>query len=222
VGRNRFLGGKSNGALFLSETATLADVVDGEVFVLDDKTYEFDSNASVIAGNIAIDITGAPTSDVLADRIVVAVNANKPTVPIAAKKNPAGLDTATTSGVRFQADNPGAAGNVVFTTTMAQGTSAITGAGLLTGGENPGTQTLHRGTYVVDAVDILLGGCVIPTALQVVEEKLFEVQVRDSNGVVKGDLTDQFSILDNNKIQVDITGAPNIIAGDVLVWNAWE
>lgn len=222
MGRNRFLGQKSIGAIFFSETTTVADVVDAEVVVIGDKTYEYDvAGDGVVAGNILVLATGSPDSDTLADTLVAAINANKPTVPVTAKKNPAALDTAITSGVRIEADNPGAAGNIAFTTTMATGTSKISGSGLLEGGENPGTQTYHRGKVKVSQADIDLGGLVIPTSLQTVKADQFEVQVRSSTGLFKA-ITDLVSIIDSNKIQVNADGATTILVNDVVVWNAWE
>ena len=201
----------------------MADFLDPETITIGDQTYEADDDASVVAGNIAVDATGAPDSDTMADRLVAAINANKPTVPVTAKKNPAALDTATTSGVRIEADNPGAAGNIGFTHTMVTGTSTIASvADKLVGGENPGTQTFHRGSYVVHAADILLGGVLLPTGLQTIKAGQFEVQVRSATGLLKGGLTDLVTIVDNNKLQVDIDPAVSIVAGDRITWNAWE
>lgn len=222
MGRNRFLGQKSIGAVFFSETATLADFLDPETITIGDKTYEADDDASVIAGNIAVDATGAPDSDTMADRLAAAINANQPTVPVVAKKNPAGLDTAVTSGVRIEASDKGAAGDIAFTHTMVTGTSSIAAVDdKLVGGENSGTQTLHRGVYTVHAVDILLGGLVLPTGLQTVKPGQFEVQVKSSTGLIKA-ITDLCTLVDNNKIQMKIDGATNIVEGDVVTWNAWE
>ncbi len=221
MGRNRFLGLKSFGAIFISETATLADFLDPETVTIGNVTYEADDDASVLPGNIAVDATGAPDSDTMADRLVAAINANKPTVPVTAKKNPAVLDDAVTSGVRVEADNPGANGNIGFTETFATGSSKISGVGFLENGENPGTQTYHRGKVKVSQADLDLGGLVFPTGLQTVKPDQFEVQVRSSTGLIKL-ITDLASIIDSNKIQIKIDGATPILLDDIVVWNAWE
>lgn len=59
-------------------TVAGASLVDGETFTLDDGagqvvTFEFDDNALLTQGNVAVDITGAPSADVMRDRIVAAI-----------------------------------------------------------------------------------------------------------------------------------------------------
>lgn len=220
MARNRFLGIPSLGAIFFSENAAVADVVDGEVIVIDDKTYEFDDDASVGAGNVSVDISDTPTSAVLATRLVAAIGANQPTVPITAYVDPS--PPVNTAGVHLEAGDAGAAGNVTFTTTMATGTSAIASVDdKIVQGENAGTQTEHRGVYIVHAVDVLLEKVIIPTGLQTVKPNQYEVHARTSVGANIA-FTDQATIINNNRIMIAKTGGTNLAAGDIVIWNTWE
>ncbi|MCJ2530700.1 MAG: hypothetical protein LN413_00060 [Candidatus Thermoplasmatota archaeon] len=218
MGRNRFLGSIAHGAVFIDEIATVAQVTDAEIITIGNKVYEFDDAGGVTAGNIAVTIApdGAGSAAATILNLVAAINANKPTVPVTAYADPLEPNVC-----RIEADDKGAAGNIVFTTGGLTGISDISGAGLLVDGEDSGTQTLHRGTYTVDDVDIDGGGVQINTGLQTIEDNNFMVQVRGATGTLLGN-TDLWTVRANKYIQGVVTGGLPIVAGDVIAWTAWE
>jgi hypothetical protein len=94
----------------LTQTASIttlawAALVDGETFTIDDGTtagvFEFDSNAAITPGNVAVTVAGTEDADAIRDLIVIAVNTS-------------GLDcTAVANGaatVLLTHSTPGAAG----------------------------------------------------------------------------------------------------------------
>ncbi len=67
------------GASQLVTTVAGASHVDGELVTIDDGqgetvVFEYDDDASVSVGNVAIDITGSPSADVMRDRLITAIN----------------------------------------------------------------------------------------------------------------------------------------------------
>lgn len=67
----RYGGARATGALTITDAATVAD---GETFTATDArgnvvTFEFDNDATVTPGNVAVDLTGAPTDAELAARV---------------------------------------------------------------------------------------------------------------------------------------------------------
>lgn len=173
MGRMIYRGNVAHGAVRIGNNAGL---VDAEVIVIGDKTYEWDNNASVVAGNVLVTI-GATAPDSI-NNLKAAINANKPSIPVSMVNDP--IDTAVG---RVQADDSGAAGNLVFTTDMVDAINVIDGSGTLRDGENAGTQTMARGQYTVSAIDVSAGNILIPTGLQ--SPRTFGVEVYTSADVKK-------------------------------------
>ena len=213
MGRQRFFGNKAHGVGFISGAAAF-DIADAEVIVIGTKTYEWDvAGDGVVGGNIAVDISGDTSAAEAVATLIGVINANKPAVPVTAKVHPKFADCFT-----IIADLRGAAGNMIFTTTMATGTSSISGTGLLEYGENGGSQTEGRGEYVFQTEDLAALGFVIDTGLQTPRFKTCEV--RSSTGVFKA--YDGAVALVGAEIQGDQAGAVDLVVGDVINWGAWE
>lgn len=125
-----------------------ASHVDGETFTIHDGTtsytFEFDSNASVGGGNTAVSITGAPSADVMRDRIITAINGTA--INITASNGGAGLVTLTH-------DTTGANGNRVITETVAN-------AGFVVVGMRGGGYTIRVAT-LNDSYATATGGCLL-------------------------------------------------------------
>src|SRR5439155_22592601 len=97
---------------------------DGQVFTLSDGahalTFEFDSNGSVGAGNVPIDIKNSATSNLMTCRICQAINGSGLNISTTGNGCPA----ASCAGNTFTLTNktPGAVGNVGITTTVTSTT----------------------------------------------------------------------------------------------------
>lgn len=217
MARVKFLGIVSNGAIRLGG----ANPVDGDTVTIGPvpavggvtgKRFEFDDDVAVTAGNILVDIKASATLSAVA--LKDAINANKTT--------PAGvtafIDPIDPLTVRLQGDFQGAAGNLALAETFTDGSNIVSGAGLVAG-ENAGNQTFHRGAHTVTALDISAGSAQIPTGLQ--GPRFRNVDVYSSTGLQRNDLTDLFTFV-GDRLQVDIDGATNIVAGDVISWIAFE
>jgi hypothetical protein len=207
MARVRYLGGIAQGAVRIGDHANLAD---GETIEIGDKTYEWDNNASVGAGNVTVTIGADAAGDIV--NLRNAINANKPSVPVTAAVDP--IDTAV---CRINADAQGSAGNLALATDMADADNIISGAAM-TGGENAGTQTVGRGAYTVTALDVAAGSILIPTGLAT--PRFFQLDARSSTGLEKA--ITSLSVIDGGDIKVDFDGATNPVAGDVIYWDAWE
>lgn len=215
MGRVKFLGGRSIGAIRIAlnpadgEHVTIGPVP--AVGGVTGKRYEFDNNAAVTAGNIPVTIGGSAAASAIALRN--AINANKPTpVGVTATLDP--IDPLT---IRLQADAPGAAGNLALAETMAGAGNEVSGA-VMTGGENGGNQTLHRGEYVVTAIDVAAGNILIHTGLQ--GPRFLQIDVIDTADKPK--YITSITKFDGPNIQIDFDGATNPAAGDKVSWGAYE
>jgi hypothetical protein len=207
MGRVRFFGGKGVGAVRIGNHAGLADA---ETVVIGTKTYEWDNNASVVSGNVAVAIGTNAAADAV--NLRDAINANPPTPPVTASIDP--VDTAT---VRIIANSRGVAGNHALAKTMLHADNIISGA-VMVGGENGGTQTIHRGEYDVTALDVAAGNVVIPTGLT--SPRFPQVDVLTSTGAAKY-ITDKVTASGGN-ILIDADGATSLAAGDKVCWLAYE
>ena len=90
-------------------------LVDGEAFTIDDGAggqtiFEFDSNASVTPGNVAVTFAGANTAGTVASSITAAVNSSAVAVTASGDGSAA---------VRLVNDNVGSAGNVSLTENVS-------------------------------------------------------------------------------------------------------
>lgn len=208
MGLFQFEGAVGHGAVRIGNHAGLADA---EKIVIGDKSYEWESAGGVTAGAVAVAIGANAAADI--QNLVNAINANKPSRPVTAYIDP--IDTAV---CRFQADDEGDRGNLDFTTTMADPANIIDAvAGKMRGGENAGNQKLHRGKYVVSALDVAAGNLMIPTGHQA--PKHMQIDAWSASGLQKA-LTTLFTF-DGTRIKGDFDGATNPVAGDVIEWQAW-
>jgi hypothetical protein len=106
---------------------TGATHADGELLTINDGqghivTFEYDSNSSVLPGNVRVDITGSPTAATMASRLDTAIGTTALNLTHSPSTNVVNLTHNTAGGV----------GNVLMTTTVANGGYAI--AGLYGGG----------------------------------------------------------------------------------------
>jgi len=212
MSRYKFFGGKAVGAIQIKDYANL---VDNEVIVIGDKTYQWnDTEGDIDEGNVWLDRGAGITTNALAAAEVIAkINANKPTVPVTAVIDP--KDTAT---VHIYADGRGAAGNLEFTTDMSDSGNTIAAeSDLLADGENGGNEILHRGNYTVTAIDVLADNIMIETSLPGTPTHVF-VEVRGSTGIPKYH-TAKVTV-SGTKIRLNFDGATDPAADDVVTWMA--
>lgn len=210
MSRWKFFGLKSVGAIRVGDFANL---LDGEVIVIGDKTYEWDNNAAVTAGHVLVTIGASDAACIV--NLMAAINANKPSIPVSAVVDPKDAKTA-----RIYADNRGAAGNIDFTTDMADAGNVIAAVDdLLANGENGGNQIRHRGVYVVTAIDILADNLMIETGLPNSID-WFSAEVRTTAGVPKAHTMELTA--SGTKIRGNFAGATDPVEGDVITWEAGE
>ena len=216
MGRQRYFGNRAQGVIFISETASVADVVDGEIITIGNKVFEFDDDAVVSGSNVLVDMSGSPTAAAVRATLIAAINANKPSIPVSAVVGFA--EPALTGCIIIQADAEGDAGHIVFTTTMITGTSAIDGLGLLQGGENGSSQKEWRACRIVEDEDVLVAGLQFDTGLD--SPRFATAVVRDANGVEiawDGELTRV-----GREVRMDNGGSVDWAAGHEVVVQCWE
>lgn len=204
MGRVRFFGVPAQGAVYFSGQPS-----DGDYVTIGSKTYEFDDNAAVTAGRVAVTIGGSTA--LTAAALLAAINANKPTVPVTASADPVSNVT-----VRIKADSRGAAGNIAL---VKSGANITVSAATLLNGENAGTQTVVRGEYAVTALDVLATSVVIETGLT--SPRFVQLYTKKADGTFFETSTGVISV-SGSQIRHDFTGATDLEAGDTLVWEAWE
>jgi len=207
MGRVRHFGTRSQGAIRIGG----ANPADTETITIGNKVFEWDNNAAVTAGRVLVTIGGSVAASIT--NLIAAINANKPTPGVTAFADP--IDALV---VRLEADAPGPLGNHALAETMGDAANIVSAAAM-TGGENGGTQSIHRGEYTVTAMDVTAGSVLISTGLT--SPRFLQVDVFDSNGVQKGALTTRWSI-NGTRILGDADGATNMVAGDRVEWQVYE
>lgn len=213
MGRQRFFGNKAHGVIFISGGAAF-DILDTEVIVIGNKTYEWDvAGDGVVGGNVAVDISGDTSAADAIATLVGVINGDKPQTPVTAAIHPLNADCA-----KIISDNRGAAGNQIFTTDMGTGTSSISGTGLMQYGENGGSQTEQRNDYTVEFEDISALGVVIDTGAQT--PRFPNIEVRSSAGAPIA--WDGKVVVVGTELHLDQTGAVDLSEGDVITWGSWE
>jgi hypothetical protein len=179
-------GQKSMGTVYIGGHAGL---LDGEVIVIGSRIYEWDDGGGVLPGNIAVLIGANAVADIA--NLIVAINANKPSIPVTAVIHPTNSEITT-----ITADAIGAAGNLTFTTTMSSPSNLVSGP-VLVGGEDRAQQIVSRGTHILSVIDATSDSVNIDTAL--VSPRFPQVLVCDEDGGVvsayNGDITIIGSIL---------------------------
>lgn len=206
MGRQKYEGVKAQGAIRFGSNV----LVNGELFTVGGKNYEFRTSGSAGAGNIQVNVGG--TAALTAAALIAAINANKPTVPVTAYIDP--IENVT---VRLEADFPGTNGNLAMSETVVDAGITISGANM-TNGEDAGNQVEARNEYVVTALDVAAGCCMISTGLQT--PRFMQLEVRTATGLQKA--ITSLCTFDGTRIKVDSDGATNPAAGDKIVWGAWE
>lgn len=211
MGRIRFFGNKSKGSVRIADFASLLDT---EVIVIGNKTFEWDDNAAVTAGNVLVTIGASDAISIT--NLRDAINANKPTPPVDAV-----VDPKDTKVLRIEATNRGAAGNMAFTTDMADADNIIAAvADKLDGGENGGQQTLHRDVYTVTALDVLADNIMIPTGIPNTP-RFRQVEFLSAAGLQRNTVTALVTLVGKD-LRIDFAGAVDLVAGDLVVWQVWE
>lgn len=127
------LEGTSSAAAGSITTVAAASLIDGETFTLNDgvhaaTVFEFDSNATVTVGHVAVTFSGGNTATQIRDAIIAAVNGVTSTLNITAAPG-------TSAQVLLTNDTAGTVGNVTITETVAN--SGFTTIGM-TGGTDSG------------------------------------------------------------------------------------
>lgn len=216
MGRQRYFGNRAHGVIVISEAATIADVVDGEIITIGNKVFEFDDDASVSGSNVLVDMSGSPTAQAVRATLIAAINANKPSIPVSAVVGH--TEPALTGVIIIEADAEGDAGNMVFTTTMATGTSAIDGTGLLQGGENGASQKEWRHSRAVEAEDVTAAGMQFDTGLA--SPRFADAHFRTAAGTIIA--WDGLLTIDGREVRMNNSGSVDFAAGDVVVVICWE
>lgn len=218
MGRQRYFGNRAHGVIIIEETAAVADVVDGEVIVLGNKTFEFDDDASVTGSNILVDMSGSPTAQAVRATLLALINANKGTIPVSAVVGH--TEPANTGVIILEADAEGDAGLIVFTTTMATGApaSSIDGTGLLQGGENGSSQKEWRHCRAVEAEDVTAAGMQFDTGLD--SPRFATAQFRTAAGAIIA--WDGLLTVVGREVRLDNSGSVDFAATDVVVVQCWE
>lgn len=148
--------GKAVGQIDCDTAGTGVLPADTETFTLDDGTnpaviFEFDTNAT--ATNVAVDISAAADDDDVRDAIIAAVNNQRTlgNLDIFAEIGGAGI-------VQLTNDNPGTAGNVAITETVADANFVVTGmaGGTANGGDRIFGRTQAGGSTSPDSVEVEL------------------------------------------------------------------
>lgn len=208
MARARYKGAKAQGAIHLANNT----ILDGETITIGNKVYEFDNNASVTAGRVAVTIGGTVADT--ATNLIAAINANKPSKPVTAVIDP---KNASGQKINLFADQVGAAGNIALAETVADAGCTLSGA-TLTGGENAGEQTVARGQYAVVAMDVTADNIMIETGLT--SPRYVQVEVRSAAGVPKAHTAEV--TISGSKIRLNFAGATDPAATDIVSWVAWE
>lgn len=208
MGETVFPGTKSFGAARISDHANL---LDGEVIVIGDQTYEFNSvEGDIEEGNIWVD-PGADEEEAIAN-FVDAVTENPPSPQIDAYVDPIDAKVA-----RLEAHDVGTPGNIAFTTTFSDGGNIIAASSdLLTGGERAKLTHVASGRHTVTVLDVLAGSVMIPTKLTA--PKILSIQVFSSVGVLKA-VTTKWGT-STTRIKGDYDGGTNPAQDDVVAWTA--
>lgn len=206
MSRVRYFGNPAQGSIkFGSNT-----IIDGETITIGNKVYELRAAAPAGGGHILVVVGG--TAALTAAALIVAINANKPSVPVTAV-----IDPVSNVTVRLVADVAGDAGNIILQETVVDAGIVVSGATLV-GGENAATQTIARGKYAVTQNDVDATNIVIETGL--VSPRFATVESYGATGAKK--TSTGLVTVSGTKILHDFTGATDHVAGDVLVWSAWE
>jgi hypothetical protein len=208
-GRVTFRGQKGQGAVRIGNHGALSD---GMTITIGGKVYEWDNNASVVAGHVAVTIGGNAAAD--ATNLKNAINGDPPS-PHSIE---AAIDDVDTAVVNLTADAYGEAGNLALATTMSG--ANIISAAAMTGGEQAGNQVVARGAYVVTALDVAAGRVQIETNLT--GPRFPQIEVLD--GGVPKKLTGVWTV-DGSVLRYTFDGTSGCVDpanADVIDWLAFE
>jgi hypothetical protein len=209
MGRVQNDGNLSVGA---ARIAAFASLVNADYIIIGSKKYEFRTSGSATPGNVQVNVGASNALTIAA--LVAAINANKPAIPVSAYVDP--IDTTV---CRIEADGEGARGNMAFTASLTGATNVIAAtSNLLSHGENAINKHFRQGSYVVTAIDELIGCFMIPTGLQAPTN--MQMDVWSATGLQKS-LTTLCTFDVDGRIKGDFDGADNPVAGDKINWSAW-
>jgi len=203
-------GGIAQGAI---RVGSHGDLADGEQIVIGNRTFEWDDNASVSAGAIAVTIGADAAEDI--ENLVDAVNANFPQDDNSLQLVEAYIDTIDTAVARLKGTRQSAECNVALTTTMAHASNIVSAATLL-GGVNDTVQEVASGKRTVSALDVAGGAVVIQLPFD--EPRMVQVQAKSATGLIKA-ITDLVTVV-NDAIVIDADGGTNLAATDTVDWLA--
>lgn len=203
-------GGIAQGAVRIGDHANLSD---GEVIVIGNRTFEWDNNAAVTAGNITVTIGADAAGDI--SNLVDAINANPPQDGNSLQLVEAYIDTVDTAVARLKGTRQSAECNVALTTDMADADNVVSDATLLDG-ENDTVQEIASGRRTVTALDVSGGAVVIE--LPFADPSMVQVQAKSATGLIKA-ITDLVTVVDD-AIVIDADGATNLAATDTVDWIA--
>jgi len=213
MGRVRDAGSKSYAAVQITDFANL---LDEETITIGDpdnggKVFEWDNDAAVTDGNIAVTIGGSDA--VCITNLRDAINAQMPSQVVAY------VDPVNTKTLRLEAANEGALGNLDITHTMLDaGNTVAAVADKFAGGDNDGNRARASGTYVVTAQDVTATNVMIPTP--------FAAPVLGALRVVSSaDVPKYFTskpTISGTRIKITDNGATVLAAGDKVYWEVWS
>jgi flagellin len=150
------------GAYDLS-TPGATSLTDGDTFVLDGLTYEFDSNSTITSGNVAVTVADGDAATVVSAAINTAVNAQYALGNTSVSSTVA-TDTVTFTNSKLGANSTfagysetvhGASTTALVQTAVGAGTNAADGSGITT----RGTITLSSAAnFTLGGADLAFGG----------------------------------------------------------------
>lgn len=213
MGRVRDAGNKSFGSVIISDFANL---LDGETITIGDplnggKVFEWDDDAAVTAGHVAVTIGVSDT--VCITNLRDAINAQMGALLVAY------VDPVNTDVLRIEAYDAGALGNLAFEHDMSDAGNTIAAvADALAGGSNDGNRARASGVYTVTAIDVSATNVMIPTP--------FAAPILGALRVVtSADVPKYFTskpTISGTRIKITDNGATLLAAGDKIYWEVWS
>jgi len=178
--------------------------VDGDLVTVGSEVYELDTDSSVGAGNVAVDISGGATAEDTIDALVLAINASGQSAVRAVK-----IDAATMLLVSKQAVDDDFS-SVSLAETLTNGTLE---AAMIAGQSRRGKRSFARNPTAFEVVD---GRMFFPVDESVLAGLDVDAHVRDTAGVVKA--WSGAVILDtvNNAVVLDNSGGVDWVATDLV------
>jgi hypothetical protein len=201
-------------------TIVSANHADTETLTIDDgintaTVFEFDSNGSVTAGRVPIDITGSVSADVMRDRIIAAINSQAATLFIGAVSG--GAATVTLQHRQF-----GTVGNETILESVTDGGFIVSG---MSGGTDEGAVELNSPDFLrlnVALTGALTGGETVAVienaygATDLEDGRIYPVDPPTTDHLYQGsyvwELLQRIAESDKSTLNEDIAGPTELVA----------